>query len=164
MLQMADGKRGAQSVRVRMAVEDIVRHVHPRDTLSQLAAIYYWYMAHHHYMKDPVPAEMVKDPQRVFEEVEKSGLFLGDCDDAATFLTGASRSIGIKAVPVRVGFRKPRAVTLGSVRGRPVRATLPTPFTHVLAVARDQYGRTVVLDPVAGSSTDRMLRRTKRFG
>jgi len=159
MLKLADGPRGAQSLRLRQLVESIIRDIDPRDKLSQLAAIYHWYEAHHTYTYDPIPTELVRDPVRVLEDIEENGRFLGDCDDAATFITGASRSIGIRAYPVRVGFRKPMTYQLGgvSVKG-------PAPYSHVLAVAHDQYGRTVVIDPVAGDRTWKMLRRTKTYG
>ena len=159
MLKLADGRRGAQSLMVRRVVEQIVRDVEPRDYLSQLAAIYNWINARWQYLKDPVPAEMVTDPQAIIEEIQRTGRFLGDCDDVATFLVGAARVIGIRAVPMRVGFRKGKVIKL---RGKQLR--LPAPYTHVLAVARDQYGRIVALDPVAGERTWSMLRRTKRYG
>jgi len=156
---MANGHRGAKSLRVRRVVENIVRDVEARDALSHLAAIYNWFNARWYYLKDPVPSEMVSDPEQILDEIEEHGRFLGDCDDAATFIVGAARAIGIKAIPIRVGFSKGAVV---KIAGRRVR--LPAPFTHVLAVARDQYGRVVAIDPVAGVRTWRMLRRTKRFG
>lgn len=164
MVKAATGRRGAQSLRVRTLAEDVVRFIEPRDKLSQLAALYYWYEANHNYLGDPTAAEMVKDPEAAVDEVEEKGAFVGDCDDAATVLSGLAESIGIKTRPMRVGFRKPVILTLGSYRGRPRRVKIDPPYTHVLAVARDQYGRIVVLDPVAGKRTHRMLRRTRRYG
>ena len=159
MLKMADGRRGAQSLLVRKTIERIVRDVEPRDYLSQLASIYNWIIARWQYLKDPVPAEMVTDPLAIVENIQNTGRFLGDCDDVATFLVGAARAIGIRAVPMRVGFQKGKVIVLRGKRRR-----IPGPYTHVLAVARDQYGRTVALDPVAGERTWSMLRRTKRYG
>jgi transglutaminase-like putative cysteine protease len=165
MLALADGRRGAQSLELRQTIERIIRDIEPRDKLSQLAAIYNWFNKRFVYVHDPVPSELVCDPLRVLEQISETGKFLGDCDDAATFLVGSARSIGIRAAPIRVGFRKPRTVTLGTYSdGRPRRVTINTPFTHVLAVARDQYGQVIAVDPVAGKRTYRMLRRTKRFG
>lgn len=164
ILALADGPRGAQSLRLRLTVEEIIRDVEPRDVLSQLAAIYNWYMCNSGYVWDPLPTELVRDPETVLDELRAHGKFLGDCDDAATFLTGAARSIGVRAIPIRVGFVPTRRVTLGGVGRRPLRVAVKAPYSHVLAVARDQYGRVVVLDPVAGPRTWRMLRRAKRAG
>lgn len=163
MFLMADGDRGARNLGFRRVIENIVRDVKPRDYLSQLAAIYNWFNARWQYLKDPVPSEMVSDPVRIMDDIAEKGRFLGDCDDAATFLVGAARTIGIKAIPIRVGFAKGRKVRVKK-NGRVRRVRLPTPYTHVLAVARDQHGRIVALDPVAGIRTWSMLRRTKRYG
>lgn len=149
MIAMAGGRRGSQSLKVRFLAEDLVRDIEPRDLLSQMAAGYYWYLKHHVYVKDPVRAEMVRDPEAVIEDVEQNGKFLGDCDCAATFLTGFNESLGIPSRPKRVGFYRIHGMV---------------PFSHVLVEARDQYGRQVVIDPVAGQRTVNMLRRTKRFG
>lgn len=159
MLALADGPRGAQSLRVRRWVEHIVKDIEPRDALSQIAAVYYWYLRNYGYLRDPIPAEMVRDPEAVIEDIERTGKFLGDCDCAATFLTGALRSIGIEASPIRVGFRAPQYVSVGKTL-----KPYGTPYTHVLAIAQDQYGRSVVVDPVADGRTHSMIRRTVRFG
>ena len=165
MLKMAKGIRGAQSLRVRRHTEMVLRHVAPRDTLSQLAALYYHYIARHNYFRDPTESELVKDPEAIIDEMEGTGTFLGDCDDASMYIIGTAQAAGIRALPMRVGFTRSRQVTLGRTPGRQGRVVrINAPYTHVLAVARDQYGRTVALDPVAGLRTHKMLRRTKRFG
>jgi hypothetical protein len=155
MLDAAKGPRGAQNLAFRLAMEDIVRFVQPRDQLSQLAALNYWFSSHHGYLKDPVPTELVKDPLYTLEEIQKKGVFVGDCDDAATFISGGAMALGIKAYPVRVGFNRPTRI---------IKTRIKPPFVHVLVVARDQYGRAVVIDPVAGAKTYKMLRETTRFG
>ena len=144
---MADGVRGAQSLFVRLTAERIVRELEPKDKLSQLAAIYNWFDANYRYLHDPKPTELVKDPVAVLEEIRDQGHVLGDCDDAATTITGLARAVGIDAKPIRVSFR-----------------SKDEPFTHVLVMARDQYGRVVALDPVAGEKTGKMLRQAKQAG
>lgn len=147
MDQLASGPRGELSSKVRLTVENVIREVEPKDRLSQMAALYDWLTAHWSYVNDPIEVELVKDPERILEEVERHGRALGDCDDASTFLVAACRTIGIPATFTRVGFD---ARQLGDS------------YSHVYAVATDQYGRQVVLDPVAGPRTSEMLGRTKK--
>lgn len=147
MQRLAKGPRGEMSMRLRATVEDIVREVQPRDRLSQLAAIYDWFNRRFHYVNDPVEVELVKDPERLLEEIAKHGHAMGDCDDASTFLYAAPRTIGITTQFARVGFKK-----------RPMAGSQ---YTHVFTVAWDQYRRPIVLDPVAGQRTPRMIQRVK---
>jgi hypothetical protein len=114
-----------------------------------MAAIYYWLTGRFHFTNDPEDAEQVKDPARLLEEIERTGVALGDCDDASTFLRGALGCIGIKSDFVRTGFQD-----------APLRGMDP-PLTHVLAIGVDQYGRKVVLDPVAGQRTVRMIAQSR---
>jgi transglutaminase-like putative cysteine protease len=150
MVRLAMGPRGGASPELRLFLEDLIRRVRPRDKLSLMATVYTWFMARYHYVWDPVDNEYVKDPMRVLEEVQEHGIFVGDCDDAATFLTACLRCLGIPARPMRVGFKAPPN---GRSEG---------PYTHVLCVAKDQYKRTVVLDPVAHHRTQSMLGRIKQ--
>lgn len=179
MLALADGPDGAQAVPLRLHFEELVRYVTPRDTLSQLAALYYWWLGHYGFLRDPLPAEMVRTPMAALRDIQRTRVFRGDCDCASTLLTAGARSLGIPARPIRVGFRPPQyAIVSAGVPYRSGRRHGPailsrrasrlvpygTPYTHVLVVARDQYGRQVALDPVAGRRTANMLRRTRRFG
>lgn len=155
MLIAADGPRGAQNYQLRMVMENIIRWVEPRDLRSQITAIRDWFMAYSAYVHDPIPTELVRDPLRTLHDIKQYGRFLGDCDDAATFLVGGYRSLGIKSLPARVGFTNPR-VSRGRVR--------QAPYTHVLAIAVDQFRKVLVVDPVAHTKTFQMLRRVKRVG
>jgi len=146
MDQLASGPRGEMSQKVRMTVENVIREVQAKDKLSQMAAIYAWFLKNWSYVNDPIEVELVKDPERLLEEIEKHGKALGDCDDASTFLVAACRTIGIPATFSRVGFDKNQ---------------LGDNYSHVYAVAKDQYGHHVVLDPVAGPKTREMLGRAK---
>ncbi len=137
------------SLRLRATVEDIVREVRQRDRLSQLAAIYDWFNHHFRYVNDPVQVELVKDPERLLEEIAQHGSAMGDCDDASTFLFAAPRTIGITTQFARVGFKSQKPMA-GSQ------------YTHVFTVGWDQYKRPIVLDPVAGPRTPRMIRRVKQ--
>ena len=146
MDQLASGSRGELSPKVRLTVENVIREVEAKDRLSQMAALYDWLKAHWSYVNDPIEVELVKDPERILEEIEKHGRALGDCDDASTFLVAACRTIGIPATFTRVGFD----------------GSLGDSYSHVYAVATDQHGRQVVLDPVAGPRTREMLGKAKK--
>ena len=149
MERAASGDRGEQAIALRLVIEDIIRYIPARDQLSQIAAIYNWFDAHYTFVPDPFKIEYVKDPMRMLAEIAHRGRCVGDCDDASTFLLAAPRTIGIHTRPVRAGFRQP----LGG---------LQPSLTHVLAVARDQHGHGIVLDPVAGLRTREMLGRVTR--
>jgi len=155
MEEVARGQRGALSLELRLAIEDIIRYVRPRDLLSLLAALYNWFDRHYHFVRDPRDVEQVKDPVRLLREIQEFGRAVGDCDDASTFFGGSTRTLGMDARLVRVGFRDPTpGQQLGDETGR---------YTHVLAVAHDQYGRPIVLDPVAGKRTPKMLKRVRQY-
>jgi len=151
MRDLAEGERGAKSLELRLVLENLIRNLNPRDRLSQLAAIYNWFDRHYHFVTDPLKVEQVKDPVRILEEIREYNRALGDCDDATTFLSAAGQALGSKMKIVRSGFR-PRQLGAESKR-----------FTHVFVVGYDQYGRPIVLDPVAGRRTSRMLRRVRQF-
>jgi transglutaminase-like putative cysteine protease len=155
MERLARGPRGELSVELRLALEDVIRYVRPRDQLSLLAALHNWFDRHYHFVKDPKGVEQVKDPVRLLEEIESLGRAVGDCDDASTFFGGSSRALGMEARLVRVGFRDPTPEQqMGSEGGR---------YSHVLAVVYDQYGRPIVVDPVAGRRTPKMLKRVRQY-
>ena len=149
MAALARGDRGGRSLELRLAIEDIVRHVRPRDRLSLMAAIYNWLDRHYHFLPDPKRVEQVKDPLAFLTDVRRRRRVVGDCDDASTFLAGAGETIGMRVDLVRAGFRPSQMGADGA-------------YTHVLAVAYDQYGRPVVLDPVAGPRVRRMLQRVRQ--
>lgn len=154
MEALAMGPRGAQSLRLRMTVEDIVRHVAQKDRLSQAAAVYDWFLARWTYLNDPDEVELVKDPERILEEIAGKGRALGDCDDASTFLVAALRTIAIPARFARATFTRAGAAAIRQgVRGD------EDPHSHVFVVIRDQHGRDVVVDPVAADHTREMLGR-----
>lgn len=145
MMELASGPRGELSLRLRMTVEGIIRYVEPRDRLSQIAAIYDWFNTRFRYVNDPVGVELVKDPERLLEEIAEHGVAVGDCDDASTFLYAAPRAAGITTEFVRANFKPGQS------------------YSHVFAMAQDQHGRWVVLDPVAGIRTGEMLGRIRNM-
>jgi hypothetical protein len=141
MERMASGTRGAQNTDVRRVAENIVRWVTPRDELSQIAALSNWVRRHYTFLKDPVRVELVRDPREALRIIKRHGRFVGDCDCASTLQYGLEESVGIPGELMRMGWR-----------GRS-----PDKYTHVTAAGRDQYGRLVVIDPVAADKTGKAL-------
>lgn len=139
MDRMSRGLRGDQSLDVRLATEDAVRWVTPRDALSELAAIRNWVARRWAFLRDPLRAELVRDPQAMIEELREHGRARGDCDDVSLLIGTMPRTIGRRTCYVRMKWR----------RGGD--------HTHISAAGIDQHGRTVVLDPVAGEQTPKAL-------
>lgn len=150
MEQLIAGPHGELSLELRAELEDVIRHLNPRDRLSQLAAVYNWFRRRYHFVRDPLQIEHVKTPRRMLREIQEHGRAVGDCDDASTFMAAAARLLGIPAGVARTSFVD-RALS-----GR------EGPFTHVLALGVDQFGRSIVVDPVAGPRARKMLSQIKQ--
>jgi hypothetical protein len=134
--------RGEQSIRVRSFTESCVRGLQPKDYLSEIIAVRNAVAAHVRYLNDPVAVELVKDPERIVEEIEATGRGIGDCDDIATLIATMERQLGRETEFVTVGFGAP-----GN-------------FSHVFVRVKDpKSGKWIVCDPVAGTQEDRMLSR-----
>lgn len=144
MIKMA--KAAQVQVAIREWVQDFVKTVRPKAYASEAAAFFYWMCdpANWRYVRDSRIVEMVRSPRRSL------AIRSGDCDDQATFLLAACLHLGFRCRVVTVGF-KPRALTI-----RPS-------FTHVFITIQDvKSGRWAVVDPVAASKTEDMLRRVKQ--
>lgn len=131
---------------VRRWAEGVVRRVLPKDYLSELAAIYYAVCREMRYTRDPANTELIHHPALVIERRA------GDCDDQAVLIraSAAAASIGNPIEFAVVGFRDNVPPTQR--------------YTHVFARAYDERGKQwVVLDPVAGPDTAKMLSRVRHF-
>lgn len=136
------GPRGDRSILVRSVAEECVRHLQPKDYLSEILAIRNYTASRLRYQNDPIAVELVKDPQRLVEEIKKHGVAAGDCDDIATLIACLARHLGREAQFVTVGFGKPNH------------------FSHVFArVKEPKSNQWVVTDSVAGTDEGKMLRR-----
>lgn len=152
MVRAARGPRGERSMLVRSLTEQVIRQLTPKDYLSELIAIRNWVATHVRYTNDGLTTEIVKDPQRLVEEILASGYAtsvrngrsIGDCDDLAGLIATMVRQVGRDAEFVTVGFN-PRA---------------PHTYSHVFTRAMEPKSRKwIVLDPVAGTDEAKMLRR-----
>jgi len=146
MVQVAHGPRGEQSMLVRSMLEEVVRSVQPKDYLGEILAVRYWVTERVRYANDPMHVEMVKDPQRLCEEIAARGQAVGDCDDIATLIGTMCLQLGREAEYVVVGFGG-----AGS-------------YSHVFArVKEPRSGEWIVCDPVAGTDERGMLERVSTY-
>jgi hypothetical protein len=146
MVAAVQGPRGEQSLLVRQATEDVVRQVQPKDYLGEILAIRYWVTEKVKYVNDPLHVELVKDPQRLVEEILAHGTAIGDCDDIATLIACMCLQVGRVAEFVVAGFGEPGA------------------YSHVFARAQEpRSGQWIVVDPVAGTDERGMLDRVTTF-
>lgn len=146
LVQVTQGPRGEQSLVVRSLTEQVIGRLWPKDYVGEISAICHWVSQHVVYVNDPLHVELVKDPQRLVEEIVARGYARGDCDDIAGLIATMALQIGRHPQFVVVGFGKP-----GS-------------YTHVFTrVQEPRTGKWIVCDPVAGSDVGAMLRRVKTY-
>jgi len=128
---------GQTSPLVRQFALETLRRVKPKDTLSEVGALYHACCREIHYLADPIGAEFLQHPEVTINTAA------GDCDDmsillASTLLFSELMSVGYKCRFRLVGFKG-------------------GPFSHVFleVLIKDKW---VALDPVAGSATGSMLK------
>lgn len=153
MVRAARGERGERSTLVRSMTEQVVHQLQPKDYLSELIAIRNWVASHVRYTNDSLTTEVVKDPQRMVEEILARGKAVGDCDDIGLLIATMVRQVGREAEYITVGFQGPKL-------WKRARQWDTNDFSHVFARALEPKSRQwIVLDPVAGTDEAKMLRR-----
>lgn len=146
MVAAAQGPRGERSMFVRSVTERVVGQVQPKDYLGEILAIMHWVTESVRYKNDPLHVEMIKDAQRLMEEIQTQGYGIGDCDDSATLIATMCLQVGRVAEFVVAGFGE---------AGQ---------YSHVFArVKEPRSGAWIVGDPVAGSDPRGMLDRVTTF-
>lgn len=146
MVKAAQGHRGEKSMVVRSITERVVGQLWPKDYLGEILAINAWVSEHVQYLNDPMHVELLKDPQRLCEEILSRGYARGDCDDIAVLMATMALQVGRHAQFVVAGFGGP-----GS-------------FSHVFARVQDPRSKQwIVCDPVAGSNVASMLKRITTY-
>lgn len=127
---------GQTSPVVRQFALETLRRVKPKDTVSEIGALYHACCREIHYLADPIGAEFLQHPDITIRTAA------GDCDDmsillASTLLLSEMLSVGIPCRYRLVGFRD-------------------QPLSHVFLEAKYK-DKWLALDPVAGSATKKML-------
>jgi len=146
MVRAIQGPRGEQSMLVRSMTEEVIGELFPKDYVGEISAICNWVAEHIHYTNDPLHVELLKDPQRLVEEIQTRGYARGDCDDLACLIATMALQVGRNAQLVVVGFGR---------KGD---------YSHVFArVQEPKSKKWIVCDPVAGSDVAGMLSRVTTF-
>jgi len=154
MSRAALGDRGEKSFRVRQFAEWIVRDIEPKDYLGEIVAVRNVFVqrspmrkgsALFRYTNDPLHVELVKDPERLVEEVELHGSTLADCDEIVCLAGTCCLQLGREVEWIALGFG-------GGDQ-----------YTHVgLRVKEPKSGRWIWLDGVAGPrEREAAMRATK---
>jgi hypothetical protein len=146
MVRAVHGPRGEQSMLVKSVVEEIIGGLRGKGYMDEILAIRYWVTEHVRYVNDPLHVEVVKDPQRLIEEVIARGQASGDCDDISALIGCMCLILGRVVEFVVVGFGE---------AGH---------YTHVFVrIKEPRSGQWIVCDPVAGSDERGMLDRVTTF-
>ena len=142
MAEHVHGLRGEKSFLVRQFTEWVTKHVFPKDYAGEILAIRNCFVQPSpvlgpptplfKYTNDPRHVELVKDPQRLVEEILQHGTTVLDCDEIAMMAACMALQVGREAQFVALGF-EPRALT------------------HVGARVKEPKSDTWIwVDPVAG--------------
>lgn len=94
-------RSGATTLDIRQLAEQIISDVPPRDFAGELAAIQRWVSNNIRYTRDPVNAELLRDPVALIADRH------GDCDDQATLVAALVMCIGFPARFVAIGLEQP---------------------------------------------------------
>jgi hypothetical protein len=104
MVELALGPRGEQSTMVRSMKDNIVRHLTPKDYLSEILAVRNFAHEKIRYSNDALGVEQVQDPQRICEQINAHGNAVGDCFPEGTLLLRDDYEL-VPIEEIRVGDR-----------------------------------------------------------
>lgn len=132
--------------------QDAIRWTPARDVDAEARALYSWVKQNFRYTRDPVTAELVKDPVLLLGEHASTGRALGDCDDQATCLAAGLKAVGIPVEFVVVGQESPAA----GLSGRD--------FSHILVRYLSPARGWTTLDTVTGTGPGWIPEGASRVG
>lgn len=104
MVRAAQGPRGERSMLVRTMLERLTDQMQPKDYAGEIVAVRNFVTTHVRYQNDPLHVELVKDPQRLCEEIVERGIATGDCFPEGTLLLRDDYEL-IPIEDIRVGER-----------------------------------------------------------
>lgn len=81
---------------IRRRAEMVLRYVQEKHELEEVRALFNYVQDHFRYMNDPYDIELVKSPEVSDKEITDTGFFVGDCDDASTYLAALLKSSGFQ--------------------------------------------------------------------
>lgn len=154
MADAAMGARGEKSLAVRQFAEWVLRDVWPKDYLGEILAIRNCLVMQSpfrpgtplfRYVNDPRHVEMVKDPERMVDEIRQFGSTQVDCDEQSLMAGTLALLIGREVEFVALGFE-------------------PRVLTHVgTRVKEPKSGRWIWIDGVAGPREREAAERAKEI-
>lgn len=105
MVGLVKGQRGEHSVYLRSLTEQVVRGLQDKDYLGEIIAVRNFVAERVRYMNDPLTLELVKDPQRLAEEISARGRAVGDCFPEGTMVVrrGISRAESVPIEEIKLG-------------------------------------------------------------
>jgi len=115
MADAALGPRGEKSFAVRQFTEHMLRDVWPKDYLGEILAIRNTFVQMSpwrpgvplfKYTNDPRHVELVKDPERMVDEIRQYGTTLVDCDEISAMAATMCLQVGREVELVALGFSK----------------------------------------------------------
>lgn len=146
MVRAAQGPRGEKSMLVRNMMEQVTLRIQGKDYLGEIVAVRNFVAERVSYKNDPLHVELVKDPQRLIEEIIQRGMAVGDCDDMACLIGTMCTQLGRVCEYVVAGF---------GAKGQ---------FSHVFVrVKEPKSGQWICCDPVAGTDERNMLQRITTY-
>lgn len=92
MIQIAQSESATEAV--RMAAEDAVRGVTPRNYRAEARAVERWVRDHIRYTRDGLRVETLKTPLRMLNEIRRYGKTCADCDDSSILTAALLLAIG----------------------------------------------------------------------
>jgi hypothetical protein len=132
---------------VRQVVEELVKHLPSKDTVSEALAIYHFVIANTRYMRDPRNAEYVRAPWLILGQIMAGHTPSVDCDDMTGLICALAAVTGADCRAVTVAFAHQH------YQGQ-------RQYSHVFAQVREpRTGSWITLDPVAGEKTNEMFGR-----
>lgn len=172
MVDQTQGARGATGSLVRFTTEQVCAYVAAKDYLSEVLAIRYWANYHAPYFRDPKNVEWIRDPSALIEQMARQAVYQGatmptsiagiaqlvasdprarvrcDCDEVASLLAAMAMCAGNRADFVTAGF-----------------GAKPDPHSHVFTRVEIPKvpGQFLVIDPVAGTREEFMLRNVRSW-
>ncbi len=137
-------REGQVSPKIRQYAESVIREIQPKDYMSEMAALYYDTCRTVRYTRDPIGAEYIQHPELVLQNRS------ADCDDISLYLNALLRSV-VMSVGNDTAF-----TTVGFDNSGE--------YSHVfLTAVEERSKKRVVLDPVAGPKTKKMLNQVKSY-
>lgn len=134
LIQIAE--RDLHNTQILLKAREIIRHVYPRDYLSQSIACLYWVRQHVTFVKDPEGIELVLGPAQLLKLIERYGRFAEDCDSQSALLYTLLRAIGHRPALSFVGYSKSSKIDHVFVEDPlfgedlALDPILPAPFVH----------------------------------